>query len=272
MMTDRKQIEEWIRAAEGNRATCQNLPAFDALIDAHRARLSAFKSEKMSMTPQFILQGVWYALEQCGTLLRDANVLYRSKSYASAVVLAAFAREEMGRSNILLEFWRKAAAGESFTIEQLKQACDDHVTKQQAGMLSLTMRTDNQSGLGKILQARMKNPPQSGEWKKANAQLKQIDDIKTKRTPSDRHDKRVKALYVEPISQTEWNRPSVTTATTAYEFLVDAVNEYRVRQDRCVSSADSILKIDDPELYNALQQWSGRPALQPIEAPQFPTG
>jgi AbiV family abortive infection protein len=53
----------------------------------------------MAVTAQFILEGSEYALEQCGLLLRDANVLYRNGSYASAVVLTAFAREELGRSS-----------------------------------------------------------------------------------------------------------------------------------------------------------------------------
>src|SRR5271170_1080455 len=59
------------------------------------------KSEKMSLTPQYILQGFAYALEQCGLLLRDANRLYQNGAYASAAVLTAFAREELGRSSIL---------------------------------------------------------------------------------------------------------------------------------------------------------------------------
>jgi hypothetical protein len=33
---------------------------------------------------------------------------------------------------------------------------------------------------------------------KAAAQLEQIDETKKKRTPGDRHEKRIKALYVEP--------------------------------------------------------------------------
>ena len=50
-----------------------------------------------SVSPQYLLEGAVYALEQCGLLLRDANLLYRSGSYATAVALAAFAREEQRR-------------------------------------------------------------------------------------------------------------------------------------------------------------------------------
>ncbi len=267
--TERELIARWISAAEGVRATCQNLSAFDALIAAHHARLVATKGEKMPVTPQFILKGAWYALEQCGLLLRDANVLYRSGSYASTIALTAFAREELGRSSILLDLWRRASAGEAITTAQIKEDCDNHVTKQEAGMLSLTLRGDRDSGIGKILEAKRKNLPQSAEWAKAEAELNRIDETKKKRTPSDRHEKRMKALYVEPISDTEWNRPAATSALTAHDFLVDAINDYAGRCDRYFAS-DEILKQDDPELYDALKQWSGAPALQQPERPKYP--
>jgi hypothetical protein len=67
--------------------------------------------------------------------------------------------------------------------------------------------------------ARMENHPQSEEWKKADAELKRIDEAKKKRTPTDRHEKRVEALYVEPKSQHQWNRPAATSASTARDFL-----------------------------------------------------
>jgi AbiV family abortive infection protein len=237
-------------------------PAFDELIATHRARLAAPKGEKMSVTPRFILEGAALALEQCGLLLRDANVLYQHGSYASAVVLTAFAREELGRSSILLDFWRRSSAGENFAINQLREACDDHVKKQQAGMLSLTLRADKDSGLGKILEARMKNPPQNDEWKKATEELMRIDKAKKKNAPSNRHEKRIKALYVE--SETEWNRPAVTLESAAYEFLADAVNDYSGRYHQgYITSPTSIelLKHNDLDLYNALDQWPDRPLL-----------
>src|SRR5215831_8234472 len=41
-----------------------------------------------SVTPEYLLEGAAYALEQCGLLLRDANLLYQSGSYVSAVALS----------------------------------------------------------------------------------------------------------------------------------------------------------------------------------------
>ena len=49
-------------------------------------------------TADYLLRGTVFALEQCGLLLRDARILCEAGSYASAVVLTAFAREELGRN------------------------------------------------------------------------------------------------------------------------------------------------------------------------------
>ncbi|SRR5258708_197242 len=223
------------------------------------------------MSPEDLLKGTFYALEQCGLLLRDANILYRNGSYASTVVQAAFAREELGRYRILLDLWRRARDGkETFTADQIREACDDHVVKQRAGMLSSTMRADRDSGLGKILRASMENPPQSPEFQEARATLEGIDLKKQKRTPGDRHEKRMLALYVEPVSETQWNRPDDTSAMAAHEFLADSVNDYsgRYHQDYITSA---ILKEDDPDLYGAIEQWADRPELPAPEHPHYPT-
>ena len=60
-----------------------------------------------AVTPQFLLEGAAYALQQCGLLLRDTNMLYRAGSYASCVVLTAFAQEELGRSTTLRNLRRE---------------------------------------------------------------------------------------------------------------------------------------------------------------------
>src|SRR5947208_14822225 len=91
-----------------------------------------------SVTPQSLLHGAVYSLEQWGHLLGDAKLLYENGSYATALALAAFAREDLARWLILLELRKRVLAGESLTVEALKAACDDHVRKQQAGMTSQT--------------------------------------------------------------------------------------------------------------------------------------
>src|SRR5258706_226447 len=87
--------------------------------------------------------------------------------------------------------------------------------------------------------------PPSPEYDALDAELRKIIKAKQKRTPNDRHDMRVAALYVEPISETRWNRPADTSPIVAFEFLREAVNDYSIR---CHNSEDAILKRTAPEL------------------------
>jgi AbiV family abortive infection protein len=225
----------------------------------------------MSVTAEYLMKGYALALEQCGLLLSDAVRLYESGSYATAVVLTAFAREELGRSKILLDLWRRQRGGSTVTMEDISNACDNHVNKQRAGMLSLTIMADSETGLGKVLNDRMTNAPQSQKWKEATKTLKQIDEIKQKRTPDDRHNKRMAALYVEPKSSSEWNRPADMPVQTAHDFLRDAVNDYSGRcQNGYIGSDQSTLKHLDQALYDALEQLTDRPQLPPPEWPPWP--
>src|SRR5215475_183400 len=86
-----------------------------------------------SVTPQYLLHGAVYALEQCGLLLRDANLLYESGSYATAIALAAFAQEELGRWKMLRDLRKEVLDGDHLTAEQVRTRCGDHVRKQEAG-------------------------------------------------------------------------------------------------------------------------------------------
>jgi AbiV family abortive infection protein len=75
------------------------------------------------VSPQHLFRGAVYALEQCGLLLRDANLLYRNGSYASALALAAFAREEQGRWTIVLELRDKVIGGAKLTVSDVQAQC-----------------------------------------------------------------------------------------------------------------------------------------------------
>jgi len=209
-----------------------------------------------SVTPEYLLEGAAYALEQCGLLLRDANLLYRSGSYASAVALALFAQEELGRWKILRKLRTQVLGGNRLTIKDIQDACGDHVRKQRAGALSITMKADRDSELGRLLQT---STAAAGE------QLEKLRRQKAKRVPSERHEQRTSALYVDPIPG-GWNRPTKEiTQAFAYDYLQDAANDYRGSYDRYTDL--EIHKPDDPELYTALEQWTDRPTLPSPESP-----
>lgn len=222
-----------------------------------------------SVTPQYLLEGAVYALEQCGLLLHDSTLLYRSGSYANAFALAAFAREELGRWRILLNLRSEVLGGKSLTLKEIKTRCDDHVTKQKAGMLSTMTVADRDSGLGKLLEDRMKSDPASKEWKEADEKLAKITHEKRRRVPNERHRQRMSALYVEPVSSGSWNQPVRTiTKECSQGFLSDAVNDYSIQyHQNYITGDDQILKQLDPKLFRALEQWPDRPALPRPEWP-----
>jgi AbiV family abortive infection protein len=222
-----------------------------------------------SVSHKYLLEGAAYALEQCGLLLRDANLLSQSGSYASAVALAAFAQEELGRWKMLRDLRTKVICGDSVTIKKIQTRCGDHVRKQEAGVMSTVMRTDKDSGLGKLLQTRASAKPGSQEWKTADEEIKRLDRQKTKRAPVDRHEQRTSALYVDAVSLDRWNRPiKEISPTSAYERLQDAANDYSMQYDRYTNP--EIYKPDDPEFYTALEKWTGRPTLACPERPILP--
>jgi|SRR5260221_5216622 len=155
----------------------------------------------MGVTSQYLLKGAVYALEQCGLLLIDAVSLINQKSYSSAIVLAAFAREELGRSRILTNFFDETVKnGKSITIKKINKTCEDHVVKQHWGQLSTTLRFKNDSGIGKLIMTRNQylrsNLQNSEDFQKVEQQINKVTAKLKKRTPDDRHRARAKALYV----------------------------------------------------------------------------
>jgi len=215
-----------------------------------------------SVTPEYLLEGAAYALEQSGLLLRDANVLYRNGSYASAMVLALFAQEELGRWDMLRDLWRKVLNGERLTIKEIQDLCGDHVRRQRAGMMSATTRADRGSVLGRLLMT----PFSSGGWRKARKQIEKLTRLKWKRTPDDRHQRRMSALYVDAVAPDRWNRPiNEISAMEARDYLQDASNDYSLQRDRYINP--QIYKPDDPDFYSALEQWTDRPTLPRPERP-----
>jgi AbiV family abortive infection protein len=221
-----------------------------------------------TVTSTHLLQGAVYALEQCGHLLHDANVLYRSRSHATAVVLAAFAREELGRANILFDLRDKVVAGEAVTTERIRESCDDHETKQEWAVASTQISTTNDTVLGKLLQTRHQKDSQTEEWKAADKEIKKIDASQRKRAKTTRHQQRMRALYVEPNeSGLGWNRPRDIGRQAAHDFLNHAVNDYGVQIDKL--NPEFLKARDTRQLLKELTDWKERPELPAQEWPRL---
>lgn len=184
-----------------------------------------------------LLRGAWYALEQSGLLLTNAISLHSNNAYASSVVLALLAREELGRCNILLNLWREASGGANVSVGEVQKACDDHVEKQRQSQLSIMYRAEEGAdGLANLLQERSKAKPGTSEYAELDKQLKKIDDLKVKRTSGERHLTRMKAMYVDlNEAGTDWNRPHVLPKSEATNCLTDAINDYTVKRERLMA-------------------------------------
>lgn len=224
-------------------------------------------AKAIPVTSTYLLKGAVYALEQCGHLLHDANCLYRNGSYASVVAFAAFAREELGRAKILFDLRDKVVAGQTVTLKEVEGRCEDHVTKQDWAVLSTTYRSqDKTTGIGKLIDDRMRATPGSEEWNAADEALRKVDETKLKRTKHDRHQQRMRALYVDPDDAgREWNRPHGSVGkTTAQDFLTDAANDYSGALQKL---EPGLLIGHDDRLLQELTEWTDRPT---VPSPEWP--
>jgi len=197
-----------------------------------------------------LLEGAYYALEQCGLLLHHSAILHKKHVASTAAGLALLAREELGKYRILLDLWRQAKdTGNCPTPEEVHHAIEDHVEKQKQAQLSVTNRTPGPGGLLDLLRSRIRCAPQTTKA------FEQLDKQKMNRTPDDRHSSRMRAFYVD-LNETgiDWNRPSEFSLTEAREILNDAVNDYSIQRQKVTLNSD-------PTLASALKACPDRPAL-----------
>jgi AbiV family abortive infection protein len=87
----------------------------------------------MTLSPDMLLRGAWYALEQGGLLLRDAVALYELGRHSTAMSIALVAQEELGKFQILLELRASTLKGQSLTGKEVRKECKDHHKKQRDG-------------------------------------------------------------------------------------------------------------------------------------------
>jgi AbiV family abortive infection protein len=204
----------------------------------------------MPVTAQYLLEGCAYALEQCGILLNDAGLLLKNGSPASAVTLAAFAREEMGKSRILFGLYEAVQKGEVVNEKDVLTKCGDHVQRQKHAQLSVVQHFSLESQAGELIKIVFSAKADSGAYQRARKALDALEERQAKRTPQDRHNARMQALYVEPSGPT-WNRPvHEITKEFAQDFLIDAINDYMTFLQGHPDSARNL----------ALQAWSGCPS------------
>jgi AbiV family abortive infection protein len=207
----------------------------------------------MELTAPDLMKGTVYALEQSGYLLHDALMLFRKKRYSSSVVLSIFSKEEMGRFEILVDNYMKAESNKtSVSSESIKKQCDDHVEKirrSDLGILDI-----DKLGRPDIAMAILKNPLGSKKRKDALNEAQLCLKKLARKLSDNLHQKRIRALYVEPLEfGMEWNRPSLTSRKECLLLWENTSFEYDVRCDWYK------VEVTDPS--SLVSRWASRPEL-----------
>jgi AbiV family abortive infection protein len=213
------------------------------------------------VTKQYLLEGAVYALEQGGLLLHDSVLLYQKGKYASAIVMALFAREEVGRYKLLRDLRKEMMGnGRTVTVDDIRRKCKNHLEKQFRGQFGVTIKPSGNDKMSKLMKTMIRSHPQSPEAHKANAELDIMAEQLLKKLPYQRHDLRQKSLYVEPSdSGTSWNRPKDQSKQTAREEIQGAAMVYSGAIDR-FTRVDAY-RDEYPTFYSALEAWKECPTM-----------
>ena len=215
-----------------------------------------------AVTPQYLLEGTAYALEQGGLLLHDCVFLYRNGKYASAAAIALFAIEEIGRSRLLHSLWKETVEKDrTFTLQAIRLKCGNHVLKQalgQEGIPTLYVNSDDNK-LNQLFEATLVRQA-TPESIMASAELQAIGARLHRKLPNQRHNWRQKSLYVEPShSGNNWNRPKDQPKKIAFDSMFGANEAFSL--ELCRFTRTGSFKNEDPTFYSALNAWKERPKL-----------
>ena len=176
-----------------------------------------------ALGPAALLHGALASLENAARLSEDAKVLFVHRRFASAITLATFAREELGRYNLILEQFQRIDPHDSVAVDYLNALCEDHVRKLDWGQ-SITLVPLSASRL-----AEFQSAAASGD---IEAMKKVMDDVhaahkaKRKRDPHSVHERRERSLYADALPNGDWNRPDRATEEEARVLIHMVCCEY----------------------------------------------
>jgi AbiV family abortive infection protein len=167
---------------------------------------------KRSITPALFAEGALRAIEQAFRLADDAFVLLQKDRWPTSVVLALFAREELGRYSLLADATREALDGKSITASTIAKRCEDHLEKLRRGFVGTTVRLNEADS--SALDAFFANPeaPENAGFRE---RLDRMHAAMGRRQHQDAHKRRLRALYVELSPSGGWDTPSAVTKEEA---------------------------------------------------------
>ena len=213
----------------------------------------------MNIQAPILVQGFWFATVQAGRLLESAVVLYDQGHMQTAASIALLAQEELGKAKILRKFFNDVAKSATITVDQLKQACEDHERKQLHGIgSSVTLQPSRQSAVGKLI-AKAASDPIHEERVNAIDELRALIPRVTKAERSRSTSNREAGLYVDLDSTgTRWRLPTDMLPEEARRRLVNVISRYQVFVGNL--RLEIVREMGEPELAEALEKWNDRPA------------
>ena len=133
------------------------------------------------------------------------------------MVVATFAREELGRWQILLKLRKEVLGGKQLSLRDIEDCCRAHDSKHRAGWLvASSYNRADVAAMGKALLTMSNAVEGSGEWQTAKGNYETLFAQIKKSIPVERHENRMSALYVDPISLTEWNTGQEDNAAVCF--------------------------------------------------------
>jgi AbiV family abortive infection protein len=199
------------------------------------------------LSPESLLDGAGRSVEQAGRLLEDAAALLSWRRFSSAIVLAVFAREELGRCHVLLGCRLEVLNGKELQPADVRRRTNDHAAKLDAGQQS--SRLDLSSQQGQRLLALRERRDAAG-FTEARRALSIAAKRKRAGEPQSTHNLRMRALYVEPQDNGTWNQPSQISEQEAVTIVREVQSDY-------ILLLDSI-EHDEQADVAPLAGWAGR--------------
>jgi len=227
----------------------------------------------MVVDKKTLVQGVWFAMEQAGRLLASAVKVYDSGDFGTAIAIAMFTHEELGRSRILLEFADEVNRGNPVETEAVRRKCWDHLTKQRLGALSVTYRGNAEDPMADALAVKMQSTLGTAEYETAQATIDTTTASIARAQPSQRHSARMAGVYVDLASDGKtWHRPKEVGKDEAFNRVNAAANDYSAGTQWFV---EPLFSTNDEQLLtlfpNVLLLREGKPTELTLPPPVWPS-
>jgi len=226
-----------------------------------------------------LAQGVWYALENCGSLLVDAVERFNNGRLSTALALSLVAAEEFGKSRGLLSLWDLKAEKSRgvITAEEVREIVrpkkKSHEKKQALALVGITSGLaigteigDIMVELSKFLVDLRENKIRRGEPAESL-----LDDLLmhplVPSLVSAMAKARERVLYVDLRADgTGWERPFDAFGPLMKELVSMVLSQvYGNYTSVCLNLKPENLRLHSlnsrPNLANALESWSVRPEL-----------